>query len=253
MQLDAIGDAMASRSARAGYDIASQLMDLDMRAGRAAANRVFNRYVARTGDAGLGGGLARLLSLGAERAQVEACLCPAAPCVVAVGGLPGAGKSTLARALAPGLGTAPGALVLRSDEIRKRRFGVPPEQRLPEAAYAEEVSRAVMAELCRMAGEAAALGQAVIADATFLDPADRAAIAASAAGGPFLGVWLSAPLDLLEARVAARRGDASDATVAVLRRVAAADRGGGEWLAVPAEDAPTALERVRRCISVKLC
>ncbi len=54
-----------------------------------------------------------------------------------IGGLPGTGKSTLARALAPELGAAPGALVLRSDEIRKRRHGVAPEQRLPADAYAE--------------------------------------------------------------------------------------------------------------------
>ena len=32
-------------------------MDLDLRAGRPAANRVMNRYVARTGDVGLLAGL----------------------------------------------------------------------------------------------------------------------------------------------------------------------------------------------------
>ena len=36
-----------------GYDLAFLLMDLDHRVGRAAANRVLNRYVARTGDAAL--------------------------------------------------------------------------------------------------------------------------------------------------------------------------------------------------------
>ncbi len=35
-----------------GYDLAFLLMDLDRRVGRGAANRVMNRYVARTGDAG---------------------------------------------------------------------------------------------------------------------------------------------------------------------------------------------------------
>lgn len=259
-----------------GYDLAFLLMDLDLRVGRAAANRVLNRYVARTGDAGLAGGLAPFLSLramvrahglmragmagqaGRHLAAAEVYLRPAAPIVVAVGGLPGAGKSTLARALAPDLGAAPGALVLRSDEIRKRRFGVPPEQRLPESAYAEEVSRAVMAELCRLAGEAAGLGQAVIADATFLDPADRAAIAAAATGAaggevPFLGLWLSAPREVLEGRVAARRGDASDATVEVLRRAAAADRGGGGWREVPAGEAGAALATARGLLAGKLC
>ena len=71
--------------------------------------------------------------------------------VVAIGGLPGTGKSTLARALAPELGSAPGALVLRSDEIRKRQHGVAPEQRLPQAAYSDAASEAVFAELAELA------------------------------------------------------------------------------------------------------
>ena len=247
-----------------GYDLAFLLMDLDVRAGRPAANRVLNRYVARTGDWDLVTGLPPFLSLRAMvRAHVEArsgrpgeasryldaalaYLQPAPPVVVAVGGLPGTGKSTLARALAPALGAAPGALVLRSDEIRKRLHGVKPEQRLPQSAYAEPVSRAVLAELCRAVGATAAAGHAAIADATFLDPADRAAVARAAGGAHFLGAWLQAPLPVLEARVASRCGDASDADVAVLRRAALADSGPGLWLAVDATDAAAALAAVRR-------
>ena len=56
-----------------GYDLAFLLMDLDHRVGRAAANRVLNRYVARTGDAALTRGLPAFLSLRAMiRAHVEA-------------------------------------------------------------------------------------------------------------------------------------------------------------------------------------
>ena len=51
-------------------------------------------------------------------------LAPAPARLVAIGGISGTGKSTLARALAPGLGAAPGAVVLRSDVIRKKLFGV---------------------------------------------------------------------------------------------------------------------------------
>ena len=253
-----------------GYDLAFLLMDLDVRAGRPAANRVLNRYVARTGDWNLVAGLPPFLSLRAMvRAHVEAsrgrqaeseryleaalaCLHPPPPVVVAVGGLPGTGKSTLARALAPGLGAAPGALVLRSDEIRKRRHGVPPEQRLPESAYAEPVSRQVLAELCRAVAGTASAGHAAIADATFLDPADRAAVALAAGTAHFLGAWLQAPLNVLEERVASRRADASDADVAVLRRAARShtgagtDTGAGDWLAVDATDAAAALAVVRQ-------
>src|SRR5208337_4642341 len=162
---DAIEFDEAMATIDLGYDLAFLLMDLDHRVTRGAANRVLNRYVARTGDAALTGGLPVFLSMRAMiRAQVEATrgnreaalayldralayLAPPAAMVVAIGGLTGTGKSTLARALAPTLGAAPGALVLRSDEIRKRRHGVAPEQRLPDSAYSAAATDAVFAEL----------------------------------------------------------------------------------------------------------
>ncbi|ACG80108.1 predicted kinase (plasmid) [Phenylobacterium zucineum HLK1] len=64
-------------------------------------------------------------------------------------------------------------------------------------------------------------------DATFTSPGMRARAEALAAecSVPFEGVWLEAPLPVLEGRVAGRTGDASDATVEVLRdQLAALDR-----------------------------
>jgi aminoglycoside phosphotransferase family enzyme/predicted kinase len=228
-----------------GYDLAFLLMDLEMQCGRPAANRVLNRYVARTGDAALVGGLPLFLSLramirahvrarsgqdpAAYLAAAQAFLTPAPPRALAVGGLPGTGKSTLARAIAPGLGPAPGALVLRSDEARKRAHHVAPEQRLPAQAYTPAAGRAVMAELLAQFGTALGCGHAAIADATFLDPRDRDAVAAAAAPVAFQGVWLDAPLPELTRRVQARAGDASDADAAVLARAAAADPGPIAW------------------------
>jgi hypothetical protein len=230
-----------------GYDLAFLLMDLDLRVGRGAANRVLNRYVARTGDAGLVAGLPLWLSLRAMvRAHVEAArgrdagallaaaqahLVPAAPRLVAIGGLQGTGKSTLARALAPAMGRCPGALVLRTDEARKRRFGTAPEVPLPRESYAPAVSAAVHDEILAMAAAALAGGQAVVLDAVFLDPAVRARAEAVArgAGIAFDGLWLEAPLEVLRARVAARAGDASDADEAVLLRAAAVDPGPISW------------------------
>ncbi|CAH0166603.1 AAA family ATPase [Roseomonas sp. CECT 9278] len=230
-----------------GYDLAFLLMDLDLRVGRAAANRVLNRYVARTGDAGLVAGLPFWLSLRAMiRAHVEAArgrdcaaLLAAAGAhlrrrparLVAVGGLQGTGKSTLARRLAPVLGHGPGALVLRSDEVRKRRFGLAPEQRLPPEAYAADASAAVHDEVFAMAATALRGGHCVVVDAVFLDPAQRAraAAVALAAGVAFDGLWLDAPIAELRARIAARRNDASDADEAVLLRAAAADPGAIDW------------------------
>jgi aminoglycoside phosphotransferase family enzyme len=62
------------------------------------------------------------------------------PSVIAVGGLSGTGKSTLARLLAPGLGSVPGAVVIRSDEIRKRLCGVPAGTRLGSDGYSDAMS-----------------------------------------------------------------------------------------------------------------
>jgi aminoglycoside phosphotransferase family enzyme/predicted kinase len=250
-----------------GYDLAFLLMDLEARAGRAAANRVLNRYVARTGDVALTRGLPLWLScramvrahvlarLGAERAArylafAQAALDPPPPCLVAIGGLQGSGKTTLARALAPDLGAAPGALILRTDEIRKRLAGVVPEERLPPEAYTREATAAVYAALEDGAATALAGGHAAIADAVFLDPAERTRIEAiaAAAGVAFHGLWLDAPLAVLEARLMARRGDASDADVAVLRQAAARDPGPIAWARLDAT-APDVQDRARSLIA----
>lgn len=286
-----------------GYDLAFLLMDVEQRLGRGAANRVLNRYVARTGDVGLVAGLPLWLSLRAViRAHVrasrgddgvalldaaDAYLRPGPARLIAIGGLQGSGKSRLAYALAPEIGPAPGALVLRSDEIRKRRFGRAPGERLPPEAYAESVSRAVLAELGELARQAVACGHAAIGDATFLDPADRVAIedaariararpvrmesfkpipcagspgssaadvrspecegsreSGSGSGLPFTGLWLEAPMEVLKARIAARRGDASDATVAVLESAAARDPGPIAWHRVAADPDPLPASRL---------
>jgi uncharacterized protein len=269
---DAIEFDEAMATIDLGYDLAFLLMDLDHRVSRGAANRVLNRYVARTGDAALTRGRPVFLSMRAMiRAQVEASrgngdlaaayldrtfayLAPSAPMVIAIGGLPGTGKSTLACALAPTLGAAPGALVLRSDEIRKRQHGVAPEQRLPENAYSRAATNAVFAELAAQVGVVANGGHGVIADAMFLRPEQRASItqAAAGAGVPFLGLWLTAPTDLLQARLTARTGDASDATVAVLQAAIRNDRGGGDWLAIDASDGTRALASAQQALQMRI-
>lgn len=261
-----------------GYDLAFLLMDLDVRVGRLAANRVMNRYVARTGDWDSVRGLPVFLSLRAMvRAHVQArggnqeaaaiylaraqsYLAAAIPRVVAIGGLPGTGKSTLARAVAPDLGPAPGALILRSDEIRKRLYLVAPEVRLPASAYGRTVSHQVATALIAGVAGVAAHGHTVIADATFLDLRQRAAVAEAAGAAPFTGLWLQAPMAVLEARIAARHGDASDADIAVLRQAASADRIGdwrgpgdwrdpSDWRDIDATDLDRALVLVRNALT----
>lgn len=245
-----------------GYDLAFLLMDLERRVDRPAANRVLNRYVARTGDAALVRGLPLWLSSRAMiRAHVAArmgraadaqdylvramaFLDPPPTVLVAIGGLQGTGKSTLARALAPDLGPAPGALILRSDEIRKRLADRAPEERLGSEAYTAEASRAVYSELIRLAGETVAAGHAAIADAVFLRSGERAAVEAVRGEAPFVGFWLHAPPAVLEARLASRIGDASDADIAVLRAALEHDPGPIAWISLDSV-APDLVARAR--------
>lgn len=252
-----------------GYDLAFLLMDLDVRVDRAAANRVMNRYLARTGDWALVPLLPPWLSMRAMvRAHVEAArgrpaesrrylgralayLAPEPACVVAIGGLPGSGKSTVARALAPGLGAAPGAVILRSDELRKRRFGLAPEQKLGPEGYAAEASAAVFAEIAAAARSIAAGGHCAIADATYMDPAHRARLESAVAGTRFLGAWLSVPLAELERRVAARSGDASDADLAVLRSAARAGARAGRWQDIDGTDTGAAVAALRATLAIQ--
>ncbi len=147
---------------------------------------------------------------------------PAPPRLVAVGGRSGTGKSSLARALAPELPPLPGAFVLRSDVIRKRVHGLPVERRLPAEAYTPEISERVFAVIAERAERLVRAGRSVVCDAVYGLPTQRARLAeaARAAGVPFTGLWLEVPQEVLEARVAGRVADASDADVAVVRRQA---------------------------------
>jgi uncharacterized protein len=126
--------------------------------------------------------------------------------------------------------------------------GVAPEVRLPPNAYSDAANAAVNAELVYQTRLVAAGGHSVILDATFLDPSLRLS-AAQNAPSRFLGIWLHVPLPELEQRVASRRDDASDATLDVLRRVAAADKGPMDWVEVVAADTDAAVRAIRQAIA----
>jgi predicted kinase len=85
-------------------------------------------------------------------------------------------------------------------------------------------------------------GHSVVLDATFIDPALRGRVEALAVECrvPFDGVWLEAPLEMLEARVAARVNDASDATVATLQDQLARHNSQVLWRRVDASGDPDA-------------
>src|SRR5690606_4283411 len=121
------------------------------------------------------------------------------PRLVAIGGLSGTGKSTLAAAIAHRIGPAPGARVLSSDRIRKALFGVPAETPLPAEAYRPEVSERIYATMADEAGRILETGHGVIADAVFDRRPDRGRISAVAAAlqVAFDGLWLEASPDTL--------------------------------------------------------
>jgi predicted kinase len=175
---------------------------------------------------------------------------PPGPCLIAVGGLSGSGKSRLALALAPSVGPAPGALVVRSDEVRKRLLGVPPLARLDPEGYAPEVSRRVYVTLAERAGVIVRQGHAAIVDAVFARPSDRDTIeqVATAAGVPFAGLWLDAPESVLIERADRRRLDPSDADAGVIRSQLAQSTGSITWHRIDAS--PAADVVLRRAATV---
>ena len=143
----------------------------------------------------------------------------------------GLGKSTLALGLAPSIGAVPGAVVLRSDETRKRLCGVPLLQRLGPEAYSAQMSDRVYSTVAEQAALVLRAGHSVVVDAVHARAADRRAIeqVAGAASVPFMGLWLDAPESLLIDRTARRRNDASDADADVVRLQRAQDIGDIRW------------------------
>ena len=236
------------------YDLAFPLMDLWRLGAGDLANLLFNRYLDTRNE---GDGLTLLPLFMATRAVVrahvtaalakqaperlaeahgyfelaESLLAPRQPLLVALGGFSGSGKSTLSAHLASALGPAPGARIHATDRIRKAQHGVAATDKLPPEAYAPEVSARVYAREREACAETLRAGHGCIAEAVFDRGQDRAAIeaVAQAAGVPFAGFWLEAPVEVLAQRIAGRRGDPSDADEAVMRGQVARGNEGVGW------------------------
>ena len=210
------------------YDLAFLLMDLEEKGLRWAANLLFNRYLWGSDDGQLSGlaalpiflsirsairakvlsaGLQFLVGDELERNRADAqryfwfaedFLKPAAARLVAIGGLSGTGKSTLAAEVAPLLGRAPGAVLLRSDIERKRLFHICETEKLPPSAYSDDMGAQVYGRLWRQAEIALQAGQSVVLDAVHSTESERAASedVAIRNGASFIGLWLDAPLTM---------------------------------------------------------
>jgi aminoglycoside phosphotransferase family enzyme/predicted kinase len=242
------------------YDLSFALMDLCERELRGLANRLLNEWLWRISElpeAPHEEALALLPMFLSRRAAIRAFvdastaavdssdttrartyqrvalgfLQPEPTRLLAIGGLSGSGKTTTALKLAPEIGRAPGAVVVRSDVERKRLGGIALEERMPVGSYTPQASARTYAAMLERAERALRAGHSVVLDAVFARKDERQAAEALAGrvGVPFEGLWLDVPKEVAQARVAARQGDASDATPAVVERQYGYELGEISW------------------------
>jgi aminoglycoside phosphotransferase family enzyme/predicted kinase len=143
------------------------------------------------------------------------------PCLLLVSGLPGTGKSTLAR----GLAKRAGFQVLRSDLVRKELAGLGcpgPPRPFPPWLYTPEWTKRTYAECLRRAEQLLLEGSRVLVDATFREECERQAFlqAAVRCGVPGKMLLCQAEPETVLNRLADRRGDVSDADWSVYRQLA---------------------------------
>ncbi|HTW92028.1 MAG TPA: AAA family ATPase [bacterium] len=236
-------------------EIAFMAMDLDYWGRKDLADFFVERYMAHSGDAGL----PRLLNFykcyrayvrgkvtsfvlndpgvsPADKAKAAktaseyfklshryATGMSARPKLVVMMGLPGVGKTYVARRLAE----RTGAFHFLSDSVRKQLLGIPVGSRQVEnfggGIYKGDISEKTYAELLRRAQVFLSAGFSVIADATFLseDSRERALKAAAKAAAPVLFVFADCPERTVRSRLRKRAGEYSfsDATIDIYREM----------------------------------
>jgi aminoglycoside phosphotransferase family enzyme/predicted kinase len=144
------------------------------------------------------------------------------PCLILIAGLPGSGKSSLARALAARAGFA----VIRSDEVRKGLAGQSGQGTGPapfgEDLYSPDWNGRTYAECLRQAEAFLFEGGRVLIDASFREETQRRRFLSAAAQSGVAG-WIllcRAEPDVIRDRLQRRQGDASDADQSIYEEIA---------------------------------
>jgi len=231
-------------------EVAFTVMDLEARQRKDLANVFLNTYVEQTGDwEGLQVLPLYLSRQAYVRAKVTSFLLddPGVPAAVKeesaktaagyytqaweytkprqgqlflMSGLSGSGKSTTAKQLARHVG----AILIRSDAVRKHLGGVPLSERGGDDLYTPEMTQKTYARLLELGLMLASGGFTVILDAKY----DRTALRmdainqAQARQIPLTILNCTAPVEVLRDRLSSRTGDIADATADLLESQLAA-------------------------------
>ncbi|MHB8546393.1 MAG: AAA family ATPase [Nitrosotalea sp.] len=129
--------------------------------------------------------------------------------LVIICGLPGVGKTTLAKSLAPLID----GIVLSSDKIRKELFSSP--------TYSQTEQKAVFDTMVTAAKNLSDAGTNCILDATFNKEQSRVEVKKrlGLADNQFHIIECSCPEDIIMSRLESRKNDYSDATVQVYQKM----------------------------------